>query len=301
MSLVPDYDSDSDGSDAPPPVPAVVAKSAPAKPRPQQHSAKHAGQKRIITVDLPARPDPTTPDAPVLENASDEDTNVKAPASKSIAAFLPAPKNRKKQTKTSDPAPPKSHNDAPQRTLGSTNSTPRIAISKPVARQAPPKSTPAPTPAIPSLFSFDAAPAPKLGSRGATTFQRAPPQPAGPSRPLNDPAEEQEVPHPQEPVSAPEPAAEPPAKKRRRDRYGDDVPDADAMIDFRVDDFYAQNLAANTITDDIRRPVKSVGSSRQQHQLGNLIRTAQQNEAGLQEKHAQLRRMQKEAGSKYGF
>lgn len=159
-------------------------------------------------------------------------------------------------------------------------------------------------PVIPSLFSFDTH-KPVISSTEAVRPVQSSSQFAakqfGPSRPGNFVPEIVE-----DPVQAiPEVPVETniinTSGKRTRKRGRDEIPDASGLVEFNVDEFYAENMAHGNMSEDIKRPVKAVGSSRQQHQLSSLIRSAQQRQAGLQEMYAQQKRTKKEVGSKYGF
>lgn len=272
MSLVPDYDSDASDSEAeaiisvPDPKPTITVKSNATKKR-----------KRVITVDLPD----TSSLSEKQEDAPLPETDATKKPKVSISSFLPPPKNRKapKTAPKVEPIQTKQQQQLPTQIPDTTKSN-----------------TDSTTP-IPSLFSFDTSKSIKPTSI-STVPSYGPSQPANlPSVPSHAETIPQIIPqtitHTQLPLPHP--------KKKRR---GEPDIDPSAIIDFNVDEFYKSNLdarggAANMATSQINRPVKTVASGK--HQLSSLVKSARENQDGLEEMFSNNRKTKKEIGSKYGF
>lgn len=79
------------------------------------------------------------------------------------------------------------------------------------------------------------------------------------------------------------------------------IPKNANIVDFNLDDFYDENekLRQAGLLEESKRPVASVAGGK--HQITTLLRSAQQNQQGLEEMHAEGRKNKREARAKHGF
>lgn len=163
--------------------------------------------------------------------------------------------------------------------------------------QAKPKSQ------LPSLFTMSASQGNAMVGPAAAPESERPYEPIMLER--AEPESEDDEDQPQAPIQAPDQDTSTPSpsidlsahERGRHAAPGSSVP----VVDFSVSDFYASNLAlkAQGALAENKRPVQAVGGGR--HQLSSLLRSAQTNQEGLAQMHAEHRKNKREAGSKYGF
>lgn len=283
MSLVPDYDSDSELESE----------------KIEKISIKPKKRKRIIAVDEINS---------AIETKAGIDTDTETKDSKktkiSIASFLPTPKNRKGQPKgltnqhgnnkveTKDTDVEINDTQVKTYTNVETNDTQATTNDDESDEISTEPTT------VPSLFSFE----PVANSRPKLA-------PVGPMKPDLPSLNQQPISQPiVETVDQPiiQDTPQPPPNKRTNNNPYQLPSDIDSLpiIDFNVDQFYKSNMdaqggAANMATHQINRPVRAVASGK--HQLSSLIRSAYENRDGLEEMFAANRKTKKDIGSKYGF
>lgn len=282
MSLVADYSSDSDSDSN-----SSLLENQKNLQRPPLVTKKQNVPKRIIKLDaIASTRTENEPDSKEVQDAPIE----KKSTGFSISSLLPPPKNR----------------------IKSKISEPQSSLIKPPnalqVEQTEPKSEPKEVKKVrKQLFSIE----PKhpadvsLRSPAVGTNDKKSGPSFSPSTDDLPPASTniESSPPPSVTVSQQSSNDKSSTKQRKRRSSFNGVNESEKeILDFNVDQFYQANIEQAEELEaqsGLKTRIKAVGAGK--HQLSSLIKSAKQNQQGLEELHARSKRAKTQAGAKYGF